>query len=347
MVDQGGEPLRLHAIQLQKPRREGPRYLQTHETPISETRTDPEGRFVFEDVPAGSWLVGPAAMREPWDPSPGRFGVAPLAHWIEVPEGARVLDITLEVHRGLYIHGVVQDTSGQPMKEEVRVTARPEGSSGYSSTRCSEHDGSFAVGPLQAGRYALSAPRFNVESEVVLAEAGDEGVVLRVPEAAKGSISGVVIDGARERSGDAKVLLRPSEGSPGNKWWIGANGPEFAFDELPAGTYDIVARASDSFGVRGGIALAAEEALEGIDVALHPAGRLRIRFDAEDGSATLFIRSAGILVAQDWIGAGGRSLQIVPAGDLIVELEIDGEAGRKVERHLAIAAGEEKELILP
>jgi hypothetical protein len=86
-----------------------------------QTLTDDEGRFQFERLPAGRFLL--TASKPGWvasyygSPRPGRPPGAPIA----VADGARVADIRVPFVPGGVIAGTLMDSSGRPLARQFPI----------------------------------------------------------------------------------------------------------------------------------------------------------------------------------------------------------------------------------
>ena len=271
-----GEPVADLAIWLDGATQDRQRYFQRTDAGrvVDKTRTDADGRFAFEDVPAGAWWVGPGEERA-YRAEPTVHDPAPLPVRIQVHEGELEREVAITVHRGLYIRGTTVAPDGQPVPRTHVYGSR------LSAYTQSDDEGAFALGPLAPGEYRLfggwTGSGSYSASDKVTAYAGDDGVVVRLKPG--GSISGTVADpaGAPARGW---IML----GSLATDWQralfrtssIQQDGT-FSLDGLAAGTYTLFAKSGDTITPGSRITLAAGEAVTDVSLTLEPGARLKIR----------------------------------------------------------------------
>ena len=307
----------------------------------AKTDTDGEGRFRFDDIPAGLWWVGPMASRASGSDSKLRArSVAPLATGIEIAGEAR-REVELRTWRGLGIRGRIVDPFGAPAPKE-RVSARPT-EMGGSMDAISDSDGAFTLGPLVPGEYKIHSGVFSkyARAEPVLARAGDEGVVLRLRE--PGSLHGIVTDPAR--GGPVPARLWVSGRSSGAR--AGASAKEdgvFSKAGLSPGLYDIAASTPDGLaGYVLGVEVSAGEDTGPVRVEVKPGARVTVRYTGPTTYANFTVYAGEAPVALDGIHTGTSATHIVPAGPLRVHVKTRNELERTVE--VDLAAGEEREVV--
>jgi hypothetical protein len=215
VVDQHGEPVTNQELWLQRAEYDAPRFFQAIHSGevVVEAHTDPDGRFVFSDVSAGRWWLGPASERNDWDPV-DPSGIAPAAQVVEVLERTSVHEVQLRVYRGLYIRGLVLDPESEPAPETYLYGSN-EGIAWMLSARTGS-DGTFVLGPLVPGRYSLVAHGWisgHADSDPVEASEEDLDIVLRLK--AGGSLRGTVIDEATGSTCAARVTCTRMDGAEG------------------------------------------------------------------------------------------------------------------------------------
>jgi hypothetical protein len=344
VTDQQGEVVKGHAIWMERASFDAPRVFErihVDQVIVAET-TDAEGRFRFQDVGPGKWWIGPAATLHYWD-APDDHVIAPFAQVLDVQEGTAQQQVDLRVHRGLYIRGKVLKSSGE-IAPKVFLSGHAN-TSGWPLAAEAREDGSFALGPLVPGRYAIVADGAfsdDADSAPVEAEAGQSDVVVQLR--AGGSISGVVNDLAGKGCRAQITFALRKETSGG---WSAVHSDEdgsFKLRGLSPGTYDIAVRGpGDGIAIQRGV-----EVQAGIDTGDHvlklaPGARLHVRYAGKDGYLNYSVMSAGVIVSGDGIKAGGTSETSVPTGPIVVEAEWPPAA--KESRELDIPAGQEKELV--
>jgi hypothetical protein len=260
---------------------------------------------------------------------------------IEVVEGEALPPITIEVQRGLYIRGRIENPDGSPHAPR-RMTCLVMASSGaFHSSSHAQKDGTFELGPLISGKYRVSAGGYGyAESEPVDADAGESGVVLRLREG--GALSGVVIDSAGRRVAGANVRA----GFTGSDWAasvITNRDGDFSIGALRPGTYRSSAwTESGEMAFVESVEIAAGEHRKGIELRLEPAVRLRILL-TDGESQRCRVLSGGMEIAilsSDW------SLDqrvVVPPGR--IELVLQSAGGADLDsRVLDALAGSEHEV---
>lgn len=308
------------------------RYLASFERPHHELVTTADGRFEFQGVAAGRWLVGPA-------PEGGENGVAPMPVLVDVHADGRDTAIEIRAQRDLVIRGVVLQASGERAFSGF-VSARAQGTDGAALAPI-RSDGSFAIGPLVGGGHELWAHGEweGSTSAVVLAFDGDRDIVLRL--GAGGAIDGRV-DGSFGSAVPVSLVAMRQDVPPHE--WLGASADErghFRFDNVAAGRYQLVAHTADAwFAVRSGVDVSSGGTADGVALELREGGRLRVRH-AGDDALHVEIRLGDVLVFASAIRERDSELA-VPAGRLTVRWGAGYEPAR--ETALELAPGEVREL---
>ena len=147
LVDQDGAPLEQVELCLAEPLRGEPvdaTYLSHDHLPRARVVTDGEGRFRFDEVPGGVWLVG--VSRGAWNsqsPNGRRVSYAAL------PATAGTKDMELQLAAGLKLRGHVDGLAGR-----TRVEARPQ-SFGGAREAFTKRDGTFVIDRLMPGPHDL------------------------------------------------------------------------------------------------------------------------------------------------------------------------------------------------
>ena len=339
-VLESGEPVRRQRIWLVP--LDGyyrPGYFETYWDPIAKARTDREGRFSFEDVGPGEWLVGPAPER-----TPDAQSIAPLAQLVEIPPGTSSVEVEIEAHRGLYIRGHVVDPSGRPVDEAHVWVQNPDAMSAGADAR---DDGAFAIGPLAPGTYTISASSLSghAESDEVAVEAGTSEVELRLNPG--GVLAGVTID---TRSGEplAADVAMTTDGWMGMRMGGSDADGEFRFRGMAAGTYSLRAEVGELVGIVHGIVLTAGGETGDIVVAMEPGATLRVRCGGEGGMRVV-VRAGLAAVKTEWVYPGTPRDVVLPPGEVTVEFTRWTEEGLPPEGELTarLVAGEVTEVDWP
>ncbi|MHC4820660.1 MAG: carboxypeptidase regulatory-like domain-containing protein, partial [Planctomycetota bacterium] len=174
------------------------------EEQVQSTNTNREGAFILEDVPGGTYTVKAAAG---WGMGRSRANLMPKT--VEnVQAGAS--DLVIEVEAGLTMKGKVIGPDGEPMAEgwlNARQEKPEEGQEAVTSNGALLN-GEFELTGLAPGKYRVTVYGNGTSSKSVVAEAGDEDVVVDYR-------SGGAIEG--------RVLL--PDGMPAANVWVSANGP--------------------------------------------------------------------------------------------------------------------------
>jgi protocatechuate 3,4-dioxygenase beta subunit len=348
-LDQEDRPVPRLEVWLAKAFGTSSRYFDASESTeiVSKTGTDDAGRFELRDVQPGTWYLGPAASTPSWEEAP-QDGTAPFAVAIEVA-GSGSQEVTLRVHRGLFIRGRVLDARGTPV-EHANVHGSMEGAD-WGPQIDSKKDGSFALGPLAPGKLFLIAVGGGTDapSDAVPAEAGAKDVLLRLRIGSK--IRGRVVDRRTGEACQAEVMLVPeipSEGIFGREIGLRTrDGGMFEMEGREPGRYGVAACTDDGrFGAVAGVDLAAGTVSDEITIPVSEGGRLKLRYEGASERAHVMVRLSGIPV--DWgtdLERGKSVERPAPAGTLVLEL-VAGSDGKPFSRSVDLAAGEEKEVVL-
>jgi hypothetical protein len=253
--------------------------------PLDDTvKSDAQGRFLFERVYEGDYLLRPVGSRlDGRRPAPKAFPVR--------VDPERPGEVELVVDCNLFVRGIVVEENDVKL-EGVDLECRLAGAREPTETARSTADGAFELGPLERGTYELHATfagNFERVSPVLVAPAGTDELLVRVsmprPE---GQIAGFVLD-EEGQALDATVLL--VEGSadwtafgflppllqrvqvvvaahdplaglvgrtPGPGRPISVSGATrtaavsgaFHFDEVPAGDFTVIAATERGYGLQ-------------------------------------------------------------------------------------------------
>ena len=308
-----------------------------------EATCDEGGRFTLDDVAPGDWVVGVTPVRPD-----ALTEVTPTGRLVTVGEGGGAHEVTIQVHRGLYLSGVVLDPSGQPVAG-AQITAQLEDPLSFRQGR-SEVGGHFQVGALWPGEYTIQAwPSRRVAnsvgmgpSEPLQVAAGREELVLRLLPG--GVLRGRIVsgDGSQSPTMWVSVMHRGSNRSTGVQ---AASGEEFEVRGLEAGNYDVVAWAREGwagyaadFPVPAGgesaelLLQVGRAAVLSVRV---PDGEPRMRCDVLQGEVSLHRSGLEGGPAQRFIVPPGRCEIVASRGGV--------ELARKV---VTVAAREELEIAL-
>jgi hypothetical protein len=352
LLDQDERPVVRRRVWMSSWMMEGPAYFRDAlGAGAVKGMTDEQGRFTFSGVDPGAWWVGPAPNPSSADaedasrPEPASE-VAPLAQLVRIEEGQADADVTLHVDRGLYIRGRVVDADGAPALD-AHVRAAELERSLYTSGQASDVDGSFVIGPLTRGSYRLVASRHDrdSDSEVLLATAGDSGVVLHLRVGAE--FSGQVIgeDGAGV-SASMSVCDRESKPRQGRGMHTDQNG-HFVLRGLPAGAFDVSATTDDGrIGWLERVGIAEGAVVKGVIVRVTRGGRIRVRHTGPERAVDVEVLQRGGLLRTT---QALRNLPVeltVPPGTVVIRARYVDGPRRLVERSVSVAAGETVEVVL-
>lgn len=305
-------------------------------------KTDTDGRFAFDDVPAGAWLVGPAPASAG---SSARPPYAPFGQRVEIAAGVARVDVVVELDAGGMITGRVLDTDGELVDEgSVLYTAVD----GHAEESESAYGGRFELGPFRSGEYELRAHGGDAAkgaySETVRVRAGGPPVDLRLR--APGRIRGRVLDATTREPVAAVVLLNLERSEPMRiaSREQTANG-SFELPKLIPGTYVVTARTSDGrYGASASVALLAGQTIDDVEVLVRPGGRLKLELDGLGEETFLMLVRDDWTLSFDPVDNGFDDEIPVPLGRVTVRLwDVMTRANHDVE--VDVRAGETRALV--
>lgn len=298
----------------------------------AKTVTDDQGRFRFKEVPIGSCWVGPAALR-------GRqSSLAPLAQRVQVP-AAGLRNLELRGWRGLTIRGLVYEPDGSPAARKS-VQGSGIGLGGFVQTY-TETDGSFSLGGVGPGEWRLQAGSSGefAGSEPVIAQAGEEGIVLQLREA--GSIRGHLVDSSP--LGDAEVWVCSRENSSRRGESVNEEA-EFHSGSLEPGIYDLAATTSDGrVGTLEGVEVVSGKESGPVRIELHEGARMTLRYTGPTTWANFDVFAGEVPVAFDGIHTGTSATHTVPAGQ--VRVVVRTRSGLEKSEVVTFSPGEVREVV--
>jgi len=239
-------------------------------------RTDENGRFLFTNIAAGSYLI---------------FAVAPgyvfSGRDLSVADGVKVENVDLEIKRGGVIAGRIRDSRGRPVIEETITLKKLDKPQSYSSfdpnfgMNRTDDRGVYRIYGLPEGRYLVSVgyasperitssrafyprvfyPNASSESEAKVievsegSEATDVDITVSDPKETR-DVSGRVVDADTGKPVEGvKIEVRgiSSDGLPMNGSGESESGPNGAFDffGLLPGKYTLLTKSRLNNGFSG------------------------------------------------------------------------------------------------
>jgi hypothetical protein len=348
-VDQDGKPVTDHEIWLKRGDAHEETYFQrySNDDVVDRATTDREGRFVFSDVEAGKWQIGPAPVRGYGAPA-GERAPASLVQVVDVAAVASQ-DVVLRVFRGLYIRGRVVSPKGDPVAHCYLHGGGDEAWLGAETQ--TEEDGTFVLGPVGAGVMTLLAHGEGgfASSDAVKAEPGQLGVVLRLKPG--GKVRGRVIEAATGQGCRAELMLTPQNPRPG---WFGSGmstgtGEDgaFEFEGLEPGLYGFAAGTQDGrFGVVSSVSIDANVEAQEVVVPLSPGGILKLRYEGAQKWMSVKLTQGGVPVKWEQPIEPGKAVTLRgPSGTVVLELRSTLNEKPRL-KQLTLAPGESKDVVL-
>ena len=348
LLDQDEHPVSKHTIWLQQSRSNSSTHFESwsRREVIAVSESDEGGHFVLEDVPPGTWWIGPAPEGAP-NVHIGEPELAPYAQFLML-DGEPLRTLTLKVFRGLYIRGRVLDPDGNALSD-CNVVARL-GAEDVGLEARTESDGSFSMGPLMPGPFTIVAQpsaRF-VRSDPSTARGGDEGVILRVRLG--GLVRGHVLGATPDDASTVSLLLIPldAETRALNLMQIDTCKPDgsFLFERLLPGPFALLARTPDGrFAIQPEITVTGGSDSGDLSLPLKPGAKLKLKYTGESTYAELSVWSRGVpLGFMAGLEQGSEQELDLPDGATV--LEVKNEAGRVVRKSLELKSGETTSLEL-
>lgn len=311
-------------------------------------KSDEHGRFTFERVDPGTWLLGPACHANPVLEDTSLVKAVPLAILLRVPSQEADGEIVLRVQQDLFIRGSVVDADGVPVRR-AHVVGRARGSD-HRVYDFSGADGSFELGPLLPGAYELYAGkdsfRMAEPASTLLVEAGSADVAVTIEPS--GQINGKVVDAqGRPLVAEVRLLSDPdARGLFGMTLVSSRADGRFAFGSLGRGRYHLIAVCADGrIAVRGAFDFDPGEPTDSLTLQVAPGAKLRVRIAAELGPAqNVLVTAADAPVATSYQSELASIVFTVPPGELeAIALLVDGS---RVRASVVLAPGEEREILL-
>jgi hypothetical protein len=292
---------------------------------LQKATTDDTGVFEMADVPVGTWWIGVA----PGDELAGDAATLAVTPSTFFPE------VELVVHRGLFLRGTVVGPDGPVPFAQVLARQRD---GRLVDVEGFARDGAFSLGPLVPGTYRVGAGAADLVGPDVVAEAGDDDVVITLTAGLV--LRGRVVDAVTGEPTRASVQVQrtSAEHTFGSIGRPPEAGPDFEFDRLEPAQYGLVARTADG---RVAVLRALAEPRTSATVhelAVAPGATLQlvVPAGARSGFATIWQDDA--MVFGNGLRPGATLDVTVPTGELLLVWKPSG--GEPTRRSVAGAAGE-------
>ncbi len=284
----------------------------------------PAGRFVFDDVPSGTWEVAA-------DAAPA-LDLAAASTRVAIAPGARDVEVTLVGYRGLFISGQVLDPEGRPIAGEVITATAGDGAP--NPVASSGPDGRFVLGPVRPLEYTVSS---RSPSDGVRARAGASDVVVRLRPVA--GIRGRVLDAQTGAPTRAELTIRALEG-PRRSFATraGADGL-FQVSDLPPGRWRIEALTPTHRGLVPEVSLRAGETVSDLVLRLQEGAVLEIVSDVVHARLSAFDAQGRVLC--EILATSRVSRCVVDPGQVLVR-EYAPAAAVTREQQVSVRRGERR-----
>lgn len=285
--------------------------------------SDESGRVEWKDLRPGHWAIGPVHR-------PRKRGAegdpAPVLTRVTIAPEAEDVEVQLTIHRGLTIRGRVLGPEGE-IATRAFVFAEGLGASLHVSKGV-RSDGTFTLGPLPAGSYRLGVNEFTknlwCQAERPVVEAGAKDVELQF--AVGGSVRVRFLDPVTGERPEGIVWIQPVDGG-GLKGLSIAPSAEAVLGGLAPGTYHISGETdTGSVGALRDVQIRSGEELGPLDIALEPAGRIRVYYAGASEHANYLVRQTGVTFSSDGIRSGTSTTAAAPIGTVEVVLTMRAEA---------------------
>jgi protocatechuate 3,4-dioxygenase beta subunit len=185
-----------------------------------------DGRFAFEEVPAGKWQVIVTAKGY----QVGR------AAGIGVEEATTTEGVEIRLLPGSVLKGrVTEERSGRGVPEANVVVRGADGAQAPGGGGVTDADGRFEADGLPPGKVFVFARHDDYAPGTGTAELGERGGNVEVALSRGGSLGGVVLSATRQPAPGAEVSLA---GSGGGTALTDPSG-RFRFERLPPGRYKV------------------------------------------------------------------------------------------------------------
>ncbi len=279
--------------------------------------TDEDGVFRVDDVPVGTWWVGPSTTRSGRSSS---RGLAKVRYPVRV-ESETETEVDIVTVRDLSVRGRV---AGVEEGERAWVSATTGVFDGMLSAHV-EGDGSFELGGMLPGTYELKAHSLSrsAVSEVVMASAGELGVVLELT----GDVE--VAERLKQGSGVLRVRVSGASQEPLSSLIVHQSDPDGSVSRtrlgqgglhettVSSGTYHVAIVGQRLVGHADGIFVPVGGTAEAV-IHLRTGARARVIDDRGPGLRNIVFKSGEVTVGLGQIRSGGFLDAIVPPGPVRV-----------------------------
>jgi hypothetical protein len=353
LLDQGDRPVANTWLGLERASTDESSFASRDRVAARESMTDASGHFVFDDVPAGSWVLGALTeMRnvgmerrtnaEPLSAEAEKHAVQPVR--VTIVPGATSQHVEVRTDRGLAITGRVLDADDKPIDHADVSTGGLDGVSvKHAGT---DGSGEFVLSPLPAGTFTLTAlAPGSFRSVPVTATAGERGAVLRLQPSC--AINGIVVGANGEPRSMAEVLVVALNAAdmklePRTAGFDG----RFEIRDLAPGSYAVFASDQrDAIGVTTNVQAKVGETRE-LRVVLERGAYVRVSYAGARDEIGFEVRHEGRLLARSSAFHGLRREILVPSGTISIASHGNDPAER-FERTITIGPGETQDVNLP
>ncbi|MFT5284950.1 MAG: hypothetical protein ACI8TQ_001110 [Planctomycetota bacterium] len=314
-----GDPVAHHGLVLLEALDDSGDWMSRGGGPQRErTRTDVDGGFQFENVPAGRW----------WISSPDRTSAAePL--FVDLSSSGHVTDLRIVLFSDVYTEGVVLDPSGVGVT--ATVIASGEKDVVYA---LSDFEGKFRIGPQLTGTYELYAHArapglfepLNPEIELlagstsVSIEAGSKGVELHLQPG--GILNARVVD-EQGRAIEGEAILTNRHGGHGRSGGMQRTN----FDDgavrftglMPGDDYALFVQSEGRVAMRSQIEVTSGSETQPILLRTELGARLSVRNESGKESITYKLLQGDVVIGGGTAGPGRRETISVPTGVITVQ----------------------------
>ena len=350
LIDHEGAALANETVWIRRADRGQRGQFEPSDKIYATARTNAQGRFVFEDLDAGDWWVGPAARLMKLPSLELSRVLAPVAELVHLRWNGSA-DVIVRTARGLAIRGHVIGSSGEPISD-ASINATLVGTSFIQRTS-SNGDGSFLLGPLVEGEYDLLASIHVAVGSLGATRPNETGFApcgpVRFKAGERNAVLSLLRGGAIRCMFDfTDASIPPSfplvsiMNSTGKLVGPVSGGCCLG---LAPGSYSAFASTSDGdCGFRTGIDVRAGETTDA-GIVLHKGSRLRI--SREQGATRIDeyqVLSEGLRVASSRFETEQPVEHVVPAGHIVIQKHVDPDGWS--EQTIDAEPGETREIVL-